>query len=563
MARMHPSAPEARSSAVERRVFAALQQGLPDDWVALHGRRVVLPAESARADRAGRRRPVEGEADFAVIAPRRGLLVLEVKGGQDVARDGDGWFSRDARGQRHAIRDPGAQAQKVLHALKDFLRSRRGFPLHPDDLRFGFGVALPDAVVAGDVGPELPRPFVLDGGDLGDVRTAIERLFDANGIPTDGLDARFPAFATAALAGPFHLVRPLALRLAEQEEQLVALTDEQVRAFEMLADHARVAVRGVAGSGKTLVALAAAERFAAEGLRTLFLCFNAPLRAHLARHARGVTVRTFHANCLELAERAGLQARIPARPTQAFYDDESPRLLAEALRRLPDERWDAVVVDEAQDFRASWWAPTRMLLRDEAAGRFHCFLDPAQDVYGGAPSAADGFVQARLDYNCRNTARIAAWAGRYAAVAAKLAPGTPDGDAVVDRAVADGDEAAMVAAVAEEVRRLLVDERLAPQRVVVLSAHGRARSAVWRAGSGADGLPGAGARLVAVDDPLAEADGGGAVRFSSVHRFKGLEADAVVLCELRGGGALGDVVRHVGGTRGKHWLSVCSYGGAV
>lgn len=560
MATMHPSAPDARSSAVERRVFAALQQALPDDWTVLHGRRVVLPAEPRRHDRVGRRRPIEGEADFAILAPGRGLLVLEVKGGQAIGRDGDGWFSRDQGGQRHPIRDPGAQAQKVLHALKDYLRARRGFPLHPEDARFGFGVALPDASIAGDVGPELPRALVLDADDLGDLRAAIERLFDANGIPNAGLDARFAPFAVDALAGPFHLVRPLAARLAEQEERLVALTDEQVRAFELLADHARVAVRGVAGSGKTLVAMAAAERLAATGLRTLFLCFNAPLRAHLARHARGVAVRTFHAHCLELAERAGLQERVPARPTQPFYEHEAPRLLAEALQCLPDERWDAVVVDEAQDFRASWWAPTRALLRDPAAGTFFCFLDPAQDVYGGAPSAADGFVQARLDYNCRNTARIAAWAGRYASAPAKLVPGTPEGDAVVERVVADGDEGAMVDAVAAEVRRLVVDERMEPARIVVLSAHGRDRSAVWRVGSGRDGLPGAaGIRLVPLD---ADAAGARDVRFSSVHRFKGLEADAVVLCELRGVGGLGDVVRHVGGTRGKHWLGVVAYGGA-
>ncbi len=406
MATMHPSAPDARSSAVERRVFAALQRALPDDWTVLHGRRVVLPAEPRRHDRVGRRRPIEGEADFAILAPGRGLLVLEVKGGQAIGRDGDGWFSRDLGGQRHPIRDPGAQAQQVLHALKDYLRARRGFPLHPDDARFGFGVAVPDAVVVGDAGPELPRALVLDADDLGDVRAAVERLFDANGIPVGGLDARFAAFAVEALAGPFHLVRPLAARLADQEDRLVALTDEQVRAFELLADHARVAVRGVAGSGKTLVAMAAAERLAASGLRTLFLCFNAPLRAHLARHARGVTVRTFHAQCLELAERAGLQGRVPAQPTQPFYEHEAPRLLADALRALPDERWDAVVVDEAQDFRASWWAPTRALLRDPSAGAFFCFLDPAQDVYGGAPSAADGFVQARLDYKTESRDKV-------------------------------------------------------------------------------------------------------------------------------------------------------------
>ena len=312
-------------------------------------------------------------------------------------------------------------------------------------------------------------------------------------------------------------------------------------------------------AAKTLVAMAAARRLAAAGERTLMLCFNVPLGEHLAAAADGFTVRTFHALCLELAARAGLAERIPAQPTQAFYEDEAPRLLAAALARLPDERWDAVVVDEAQDFRAAWWGPTRALLRDEAAGRLLCFLDPAQDVYGGAPAATDGFVQARLDYNCRNTARIAGWACRHVDAPTKLVPGTPDGDAVAAVAVPGVDEAAMVDAVAEQLRRLLRDEGLAPERVVVLSAHGRARSAVWRAGHGRDGLPGAGVRLRALDDADPTA-----VRFSSVHRFKGLEADAVVLCELAAdAGRLCAVLRYIGGTRAKHWLAVCAYEGGA
>jgi ATP-dependent exoDNAse (exonuclease V) beta subunit len=54
------------------------------------------------------------------------------------------------------------------------------------------------------------------------------------------------------------------------------------------------------------------------------------------------------------------------------------------------------------------------------------------------------------------------------------------------------------------------------------------------------------------------------VRFSSVHRFKGLEADAVVLCELAAdAGRLGAVLRYIGGTRAKHWLAVCAYEGGA
>ena len=50
---------------------------------------------------------VDGECDFVIAHPRRGILVLEVKGGA-VAFDpeSDQWTSRDRAGVEHRIKDP-------------------------------------------------------------------------------------------------------------------------------------------------------------------------------------------------------------------------------------------------------------------------------------------------------------------------------------------------------------------------------------------------------------------------------------------------------------------------
>lgn len=74
MARFYPNTQTASAPLSEKRVFEALKK-LSDDWVVVHGLRFVTPAH-------GRRPPRNGEADFVLMHPRHGLIVLEAKGGR-------------------------------------------------------------------------------------------------------------------------------------------------------------------------------------------------------------------------------------------------------------------------------------------------------------------------------------------------------------------------------------------------------------------------------------------------------------------------------------------------
>ncbi len=72
--------------------------------------------------------------------------------------------------------------------------------------------------------------------------------------------------------------------------------------MDPLGNHYRAAVEGVAGSGKTLLARAQAERFADSGKSTLFVCYNRALAAWLEgslaeRYRDKITIRHFHGFC--------------------------------------------------------------------------------------------------------------------------------------------------------------------------------------------------------------------------------------------------------------------------
>ena len=148
MPQMIPSHPVAGSPTSEKVVFAALEQSLPPDWIVIHSKRFVLPRFGTN------RRPVEREVDFIIFNPRRGYLGLEVKGGKEIGRDRNGWYSISSLGKKHEIRDPGEQAQSATKTINKYLMTIRDLSSwQPPD---GWGVCFPGVSVEQDLDSGLP-----------------------------------------------------------------------------------------------------------------------------------------------------------------------------------------------------------------------------------------------------------------------------------------------------------------------------------------------------------------------------------------------------------------------
>ena len=79
----------APTNEAERKVLKQLQQQLPEDWI-------VLPSVSWALRQNGYVR--DGEADFVVLVPNQGLVVLEVKGTKEFEVREDGrWYRKDPK----------------------------------------------------------------------------------------------------------------------------------------------------------------------------------------------------------------------------------------------------------------------------------------------------------------------------------------------------------------------------------------------------------------------------------------------------------------------------------
>ena len=196
---------------------------------------------------------------------------------------------------------------------------------------------------------------------------------------------------------------------AAREAECELLTRRQAKILDMIRAIPRVEVRGGAGSGKTWLAVEQARRLARDGQRVGLICYSRGLSAYLRRRVallpKGSDRRTSGSSTP-----SGVAWGAP--PGQDDDSDYWERRLPEEMGRvaqhLPDDqRYDAFVVDEGQDFADSWWPALVQGLKDREHGRLFVFTDEGQRVFARQGRPPVELVPITLDENLRNTQPIA------------------------------------------------------------------------------------------------------------------------------------------------------------
>lgn len=540
----------------EKAVYAALRENCDtSDWIVLHSLGI--------ADHV---RQVEGEADFVVIAPGRGILVIEVKSHLTVDRRSDGtWkLGNDAL----TTRGPFQQAKEAMHSLRSYLDKKRV------DLR---SVPMLSAVWFTSVrarnmlptNPEWHDWQVLDSEDLKTASSAILRTLAAG---TKHLDDKIKYFAyggvgpdnekadhiAGTLRPQFELATVAGDRRRARESQLITFMEEQFLALDAVSENRSVLLSGPAGSGKTFLAMESARRELATGKQGRLLCFNRLIGKRLNREMsdlKGLTVGTFHKELLRLA---GLTDMLHNSSLE-FWREELPERAMEALLDGGAAvTSDFLIVDEIQDVATDAYLDVLDLMVHGGLkeGRVLLFGDfERQAIYENETGRAR--VRARAPYmtghklmqNCRNLPRI----GYQVNLLSHLQPGyeqfrrLDDGiDPTILQYQAGKDQSALVVAAI----RGLKDEGYDLNEIVILSPR-RDRSTA-----------------ASTDDPwlrqiLKPVNGvparPGEVQYSTIQAFKGLEAPAVVITDLDQDAAADrfDSLLYVGLTRATDRLIAC------
>ena len=353
--------------------------------------------------------------DIVLLHPRVGIAVFEVQeAGSVISQDAGSVISQVA-----------IDAQNRICRTKEEI-----FELYCPRLNQRFART---RITAGLIFPNLP----CDGmksllGTLGDRHAKSNpRVHPVSGkeqVNSADLDAIFPNHRQDVEPPSIYMSKEIAEDLrgwlrdpyfsAEAREPLELDQRQKDLATSRTATGYR-RIKGPAGSGKSMVLAARASELAAEGKNILVLTFNITLMNYLRnlsyrhRPSRSVqrselTFMHFHAWCKRVCYVSGhsqeykdlWKPRSPVRPRNPVTLPK-PRSrkwvletgMAELVTRLYEHeggsmpKYDAILVDEGQDYRPLWWETLRGACNP--GGEMVLVADKTQNIYGTAGAWTD------------------------------------------------------------------------------------------------------------------------------------------------------------------------------
>jgi hypothetical protein len=455
--------------------YQACKKKLPDTYHIFHSVSWISRSSGKASD---------GEADFLICHPEQGFIVVEVKGGRIRADMASGtWTSIDHAGETHKISNPFRQASNGKYNILSKIKEHKDWQkLNLKWINAGHAAFFPNVDDARKLqGPDAPAEIIGDRADLDDLRTWVDGVFDywsgtersSNGKPLGPAGIQFlrKLFARIVEARPL-----LSTKLANEEEERLQLTSQQVQILDLLSRQRRVAISGGAGTGKTVLALEKARRLASDGFNTLLTCYNTPLSDYLrqiSEDEENLTVIGFHKLCKDLVDKASFESgrnlldeARSSYPGKDIWDHHYPIALAYALEIL-ELRFDAIVVDEGQDFGDEFWFPIEFLLKDADASPLYIFYDENQNVYTRVSTFPTDTAPITLNINCRNTKQIHNAAYHYYAGAPIDAPPIDGDDIHIIDATSPEKQAKKIC---ELVTKLITTEKIEASSISILIA---------------------------------------------------------------------------------------------
>lgn len=299
-------------------------------WVVLHSLEIRRHRTKA-----------EGEIDMVILAPGMGVLCIEVKGCDVKRRDGR-WIYPYGE----SVEGPFRQASRSMHSLRDYIQKR---DTSLSGLLFWSAVAF-TRMSFDEESPEWHSWQVIDDRVLGrtPVSKVVSHVFERAHLHMssgpggrgwyDGARSRPTAEQVrcliSLLRGDFERVVQPRSDIQRIEQSLLKLTEDQYDALDAVEDNPRMVIKGLAGTGKTLLAIEAARRAVVRGKDVLLVCYNRLLGDWLKSSAPEIAsgapgqLRCVHLHGL-LRELAGNSLHV--RNDNDFWRRELPELALERL----------------------------------------------------------------------------------------------------------------------------------------------------------------------------------------------------------------------------------------
>lgn len=410
MAKMRPAElPEDVRNEPFRRseiTFFDYAEKLPTNWIVLYGVTWFLRVRNNSWS--------EGEADFVIISPETGLVVVEVKGGA-IGRDDIGWYSIDRFGEKHRIKDPALQAANCKHNLLRYIKEQPEFQVRNIPARHM--VCFPN--VRSNDAPnliEVPREMMILSDDLENLQSRIQKFTDRNYDDIGTTNVRLTPKECSSIADilkpNFNCPNRWSTQAKKQNEIMNALTEEQAYLWDIMEGNDRISLSGPAGSGKTILGLKLIKTVIENGGSALALMPSTALQS-------------FYSTAID-----------NDRLSVASYNDTI---------NVPRENntYSIVVIDEAQDISEDRWLYLYETYNIEESQKLLCIFDSNQRLNkAGCICPLEKLVPLRLTKILRNTKPIGNFSTKFFLDSKPCSVVGPDGMKVQYTELLDEDELA-------------------------------------------------------------------------------------------------------------------------
>ena len=490
---------------------------LPDDYYIFHSAR--WNERYQRATNPKRRYVDWREADFLVYYPPRGIISVEVKDGNITYSRTEGWL----QGNRHtgAVKqiDPMYQAQRSMFYFRDLLKEKLPDVVCPVCAAVWFTSA-DRSVMEGEYPHNYQKETVLWANDMGSpqqVQFAINGVFNYFDHVRRDVDDETVHKIVNIISPEFGAFESVKMARLAAQTLFHRMTREQSYLLDYLEEQQTAAIHGCAGTGKTMLAIQKAQRLAEED-KVLFLCFNAFLKEFLQGQYSRQNLTITNLDSLYTQKTRKLL------PSGLEGKEEKRQLLEEFLCDWQDYglKYRHIIVDEGQDF-ANEHLEALHAIAMENDGCFYVFYDKHQFVQGEAMPTWIDDMECRLvlNRNCRNTREIALTSTRPVGIAeekVRMKLDVKDSDTIMvkPRMYILKDDRELLDALDARINQY-VQAGIPREQIVVLT------------------MKTMGTSLISVSDyrlsgrnVLSTEQGDGKILFTTVRKFKGLEADAVI-----------------------------------
>jgi hypothetical protein len=337
--------------------------------------------------------------DFMIFGPDIGVIIIEVKDYTDqistIVRSGD-WVSNDGS----TLRNPFDQVYnyfKELHILSSSVDELQDINNYIQKAVI-FPEITNDSPIATKINEIIPNDFIaFFRNDIhstfnhfqSEFKTRIQFKFNLSTIQLLNLNAKFISENVVPTLRQTNFGKFL-----DSDAHIMLLDKEQQILARELGDGHRI-IFGVAGGGKTVVLIARAKYLARKypEWNILFLCYNRILSQYLERvlevtNFKNIVVSTYHSYVINAIKTSTDDIKADFTEIERKYDKKNddfyqkvvPELFIKANSINPFRKFDAILIDEGQDFNPLWYQSIMNILNPETNSLLIA-IDGLQSIY--------------------------------------------------------------------------------------------------------------------------------------------------------------------------------------